>query len=593
MSVCRGRGWQSGSDPNFRALQRDPAELDSQQKLLDPSFGLDFDWKDADSFTKFQAALPSLHQARFGLPAAPSPPAMPPDFPGLQQPVMDFARFNPARARGKNARLPVAVTSTLHARPDTAPDDLVLQALLGDATSYAASGTNQLPVNEDQRQQVQSALAHQRIQHLAASAQERLRVQGPSFPHSASQYSGSRQPQPQPYAEPSQHDRQTLQRLAGLLQLPMHYVDTVEHYEPLGSGRPSRTSAQHSHSYQQSPSSNWIHRQVLPRQGDFRPGLTRLTPLPQSPEPSMNTRHQPESHLDLQNILPWDQNHWGGLPADLERNVKLRQQQEQQQQQQQRQMQQQRYSNVSASPDTSMRDPSHSEGSYAPQHTEREQASLQSRPHNFGQDHDTASGYRSQAPDPGAAYHRQPADAAPGYRFQSSLFDAPHSFFQPASRPASAEAYGFPEPYAGVDSGNDALQAYSQRLRQEMQNQGQPQQQHRQNPFPAWANQNPFPAWAHQVCYTICVVAPVQLLCAWRCFACGSMHHPSSNPVFAHCGKLIRGLTRFVWGTVEPVTAADISVPKQNSVAALLQVVCCCCCHTCMLLVSCCVQACC
>ena len=221
----------------------------------------------------------------------------------------------------------------------------------------------------------------------------------------------------------------------------------------------------------------------------------------------MSTRHQPESNLNLQNLLPWDPNQWGGLPADLERNVKLRQQQEQQQHQQQhpRQLQQQHYHNSVASPDASMRDLSHSEGSYGPLHSEREQASLQSRPPNVGQSLDTASGYRSQASDQAAAYHRQPADTAPGYHGQSSLFDAPHSLFQPrVSGPASAEAYGFPEPYAAVDSGGDALQAYSQRLRQEMQSQGQSQQQHRQNAFPAWANQNPFPAWANQVCDIIC-----------------------------------------------------------------------------------------
>ena len=403
---------------------------------------------------------------------------MPPDFPGMQPPLLNFGLFDPERARGKNARLPVAVTSTLHAPSDLplASDDVVLQALLGDATSYAASGTNQLPVNDDQRQQVQSALAHQRIQQLAASAQERLRVQGPSFPQSAAQYFG-RQSQSYPTAEATQHDRQNLQRLAGLLQPSVPSVNTIEHYEPLGSGRPTRTSAQQSHSYQQPPSNNWIHRQVLPRQHDARPGLTRLTPAPHSPSPTMHARRQPEPNLDLHSMFPWDPNRWGGLPVDFEQNLKLRQQQQQQQQHTQ--------SSTTAAHENSMLDPNLL-GGYASLHNEREHAPRNSI---FGQGLDTAGGYRPQSSDPAAAYRGQSPDAATGYRAQPSLFDAPHHYFQASSGPTAAENFGFPEPFAAADSSNDALQAYSQRLRQDMQSQGPPQQQPRQNTFPAWANQ--------------------------------------------------------------------------------------------------------
>lgn len=415
------------------------------------------------------------------MPSAPSPPAIPPDFPGLTQPLFNFPIFDHDRTRGRNTRLPVAVTSTLLANPES--DDLVLQ-LLGDAQSYAASGTNQLPVNEGQRQQVQSALAQQRIQHLAASAQERLRVQNPSFPQSASQNLA----RPHYNSESSQHDRQTLQRLADMLQPPTHTIETIEHYEPQGSGRPSRTAAQQSHSYQP-PSHNWVHRQVLPRQTDLRPGLTRLTPHPHphSPVHSLNTNRQ----LDVNVDMPWmDLNTWGRLPADIE-------QKHQQQQQEQQRQQQQHRSSANAHFDASMPDPRSTFSNFAALHSKHELVSRHSTGGiGLGQDsrhypQSTGTVSEHSASDAAAACCSHPSDTAFGYHARPSLFDAPHSFFQ-APGPTPADVLNFPEPFAAVDSGNDAVQTFPHRWRQELQSQGSqglPQQQSRQNPFPSWANQ--------------------------------------------------------------------------------------------------------
>lgn len=479
-------------------MQRDAVEPDSQQRQSDPSLGLDFDWqpKDADSFLKYQAALPPLQRpghARYSMPSAPSPPAIPPDFPGLQAPLFNFPIFDQDRSRGRNARLPVAVTSTLLANPE--PDDLVLQ-LLGDAQSYAASGTNQLPVNEDQRQHMQSALAQSRIQHLAASAQERLRVQNPSFPPTAS-HSSSRQTEPRFQPEPSQHDRQTLQSLAGMLQQqqrqPMHSVHTVEHYEPQGSGRPGRTAAQQSHSYQP-PSNHWTHRQVLPTQAELRPGLTRLTPHPQSPLHSPDASRQFDATVDL----PWDLNTWGRLPADIEQK-----QQQQQQQERQQQLQPHR-SNLDRS-EAPLLDSGTALTNFAALHNKRELAPRQSRS-GIGLQRDSA--YYSQptnilsehcTSDTDPAYRRQPPDAGFGYRVQPSLFDAPHSFLQTFSTAPAAGAFSFHEPFAAVGSGHDAAQAYAHWRRQELQNQGA-QSQGSQGPSQQQSRQNPFPVWANQVC---------------------------------------------------------------------------------------------
>ena len=385
----------------------------------------------------------------------------------MQQPLFNFALFNPDRARGKHARLPVAVTSTLHADP--APDDLVLQALLGDAQSYAASGTHQLPVNEDQRQQVQSALAHQRIQQLAASAQERLRVQGPSLPAQPAAHIPSRYLQQRNSAESAHSGMHS--PLGGPLLSPMPIVDTIEHYEPLGSGRPSRASAQPGGQYQP-PSNNWVHRQINPRQPDFRAGLTRLTPFLQSDPRDMQQQQQqqqhqhhlhqqPEPQADMHSILPWDASRWGGLPASLEQSLRQRQQQQQQPQPSPRAQ-----PSSSTSPDMPQLDPSPMFGVQYPQLQPREQPAYPSS--------------LSQA-----------LDTARGFWVQPSVFDLQYQYHQEGPRrPASAEAFGIPEPFSVFDSENEALQAYGRRLQQQqqMQSQGQVQQQARHHYLP-WSNQ--------------------------------------------------------------------------------------------------------
>ena len=282
-----------------------------------------------------------------GLSSTVSPPSSPPAG-DLDPPLFDFSLFHPDRSRGKNARLPVAVTSTLHS--DLPPaNDLVLQALLGDATSFAASSASQLPsAAAADRQHIQNTLAQQRIRQVAASAQELLQGTGPSFPS----HTSNRFPSP-PQHLPSDLDSIGRDRaFASLLQLPNQLVSSVEHYEPQGSGRPGRMHGQQP-SFQ-SPSQSWIHRPVPSRHlSDFG---AALSPLP-SPPALINTQQQQQHQQQqrqmpssIQSMLPWDSNRWGGLPIDVEANMaqsfRLRDQQQQQPQLQadaQRQQQQQQY----------------------------------------------------------------------------------------------------------------------------------------------------------------------------------------------------------------------------------------------------------
>ncbi|DBA71095.1 TPA: hypothetical protein ACH3X2_011515 [Trebouxia sp. C0005] len=206
--------------PLVQDLQTQAQQRSAESELLDT--------KSTDQFLKYQQMLPSLRRpsrSLLGLPSGPSPPPSPPG--GLDPeltnipPLFDFNLFNPERARGKNARLPVAVTSTLHS-PSDAADDMVLQALLGDATSFAASGASQLASAASvERQQLQNTLAHQRIEQVAASAQELLRFQGPSFPHSAPLYSSNHFPLPPQNLPNSLGDVMSRERtLATLLRQP-------------------------------------------------------------------------------------------------------------------------------------------------------------------------------------------------------------------------------------------------------------------------------------------------------------------------------------------------------------------------------------
>ncbi|KAL0038679.1 hypothetical protein WJX79_002882 [Trebouxia sp. C0005] len=208
--------------PLVQDLQTQAQQRSAESELLDT--------KSTDQFLKYQQMLPSLRRpsrSLLGLPSGPSPPPSPPG--GLDPeltnipPLFDFNLFNPERARGKNARLPVAVTSTLHS-PSDAADDM-----------------------------------------------------GPSFPHSAPLYSSNHFPLPPQNLPNSLGDVMSRERtLATLLRQP-----------------------------------NQLQR-------PYTPG-------------------------NLQSLLPWDFNRWGGLPTDVEANVaqgfRLREQQQQQQQQQQAQQQ--------------------------------------------------------------------------------------------------------------------------------------------------------------------------------------------------------------------------------------------------------------
>ena len=254
----------------------------SDSKLLDT--------KHTDQFLKFQQSLPSLRRhprSLLGSPAGLSPPPSPPDLDtelAHIAPLFDFSLFDPERARGRNARLPVAVTSTLHSSSDRA-DDLVLQTLLGDATSFAASNASQLASATAEQQHLQSTLALQRIEQMAASAQEMLRVQGPSFPHSAPQYPNSFPSPPQNFpSDFSFKDR----ALASLLEQPNQLVTSMEHYEAAGSGRPGRSNGQQQPRFH-SPSPGWLHKPVASRwPSDFGSSFNTL----RSPPALINSQQQ-------------------------------------------------------------------------------------------------------------------------------------------------------------------------------------------------------------------------------------------------------------------------------------------------------------
>lgn len=406
-------------DLHTQAQQR-PAESD----LLEA--------KATDQFFSYQQTLPSLrhpHRSLLGLPSGPSPPPSPPGDidPEVANipPLFDFNLFNPDRIRGRNMRLPVAVTSTLHTPSDTA-DDMVLQAILGDATSFAASGANQLAsAATRERQQLQNTLAHHRIEQVAASAQELLRFQGPALPHAASQYSNHFPSPPQNLPNRLGDLSSMDSSLASLLQQPNQLVSTLEHYEAPGSGRPGRMHGQQQSRFTSPQSSNWVHKPVpTRRQSDLGSGLS---PLP-SPPALLNTQQRPHTPGSLQSLLPWDFNRWGGLPTDIEANVaqgfRLREQQQAQAQQQQQQQQQ--LSGAAPAPHTS-------DSEF------RQQIQDYSFLHRSSQAHELHSAYNQ--------------------------LDSPFHYTLPNATAAmpQADAYGFSEAF-NSDGGSEALMPYPRRL---------------------------------------------------------------------------------------------------------------------------------
>ena len=369
------------------------------------------------------------------------------------QPLFDFGLFSSEHGRGRNTRLPVAVTSTLHADVPLAPDNRVLQALLGEATSFAASSANQLPsAAAEDRQRIQNALAQQRIEQVAASAQELLRNQGPPYPS----HSSNRFPSP-PQNLPSAfdfNDRDSM-ALASLLQQPNQFVSSMEHYEPLGSGRPGRMHGQHT-SFQQ-PSQGWTHRPVPSRRlPDFASGPS---PLP-SPPALINTQQHDPTPSSLQSALPWDLR-WGGLPTNVEPNVaqgfRLREQLQQAQQQQQAQRQ------------------GHQQQQQGQQQRHMAHSPCLGAAAMEAAQHSSDSGFRHLTSDPQQPRTFTFLPSSRSAQPQGGFRDHMGSPFQ-STTPFSGgltEPYGFPGSSLGNgEAGNEAFWAHSRRLlRQEAPNQ--------------------------------------------------------------------------------------------------------------------------
>lgn len=301
MFYCSRSGWHGEqAAPESVSLAQD-LHTQAQQRSAESDL---LEAKATDQFFNFQQTLPNLRRPNRGLLGLPSGPSPPPSPPGDMDPevanippLFDFSLFNPDRVRGRNTRLPVAVTSTLHTPSDTA-DDMVLQAILGDATSFAASGANQLAsAATREQQQLQNTLAHHRIEQVAASAQELLRFQGPSFPHAAPQYSTHFPSPPQNLSNRLGDLSSRDSSLASLLQQPNQLISTLEHYEAPGSGRPGRMHGQQQSRFTSPQSSNWIHKPVpTRRQSDLGSGLS---PLP-SPPALLNTQQRPHTPGSLQ-----------------------------------------------------------------------------------------------------------------------------------------------------------------------------------------------------------------------------------------------------------------------------------------------------
>ncbi|KAL3138495.1 hypothetical protein ABBQ32_006285 [Trebouxia sp. C0010 RCD-2024] len=431
---------------------------ESEKQLQQPQHEIDlFDPKSStDQFDRYQQMLPSLRRpgrSLQGLPSALSPPPSPPadldaELANMPPPLFDFGLFSSDRARGRNARLPVAVTSTLHADVPFPSDDRVLQALLGDATSYAASNASHLPsAAAEDRQRFQNSLAHQRIEQVAASAQELLRGQGPgSFQPRTFNH---RFPSP-PQNFPSGFDfdgRDTT--LASFFHQPSQLVSSMEHYEPQGSGRPSRMHGQQA-SFQ-SPSQGWMHRPVASRRSsDFAPAPS---PLP-SPPALVNTQQREPTPSSLQSNLPWDLR-WGGLPATVDSNIaqgfRLReqlqqeqqhQQQQQQHQQQQQQQQQQQRHQMAQSPSLGA-------------------AAMDAAMHNAD------SGFRHLTSNPQLARTFTFLPSQRAVEPQSGFRDQPASPYQSISPETGslAEQYGFSSTsLENEEASNDAFLAYTRRL---------------------------------------------------------------------------------------------------------------------------------
>ena len=466
---CRRSGWHG----EYTLAEEPPKQhLRQQHEFADADL---FDPKHpADQFGRYQQTLPTLRRPGRSLQSVPSGLSPPPSPPGdldpdsaNMQPLFDFGLFSSERARGRNARLPVAVTSTLHADVPLPPDNQILQALLGEATSFASSSASQLPsAAAEDRQHIQNSLAQQRIEQVAASAQQLLRSQGPSF----ASHSSNRFPSP-PENLPSSFDftdRDSV-ALASLLQQPNQLVSSMEHYEPQGSGRPGRMHGHHP-SFQ-APSQGWTHRPVPPRRApEFASGPSSLA----SPPALINTQQHELNSNSLHNALPWDVR-WGGLPTNLDATVaqsfRFKEQLQQEQQAQRQEQQQLRH-----------------------HHHQQQQ---QQQPHCM-----------THSPHLGAAALEAAQHSSdPGFRHLTSNPQQPRTFtFLPSNRSVdsqagfrdqngspfqsvlcatgnSVEPYGFPSSsQTNEEASNEAFLAYSRRLlRQEAPNQDLLQ--------PPWGNQ--------------------------------------------------------------------------------------------------------
>ena len=453
LCACRRSAWQTEQNLGQDRLRREQQHQQlTETDLPDPKTS-------SDQFARYQQMHSSMRRpgrSLQGLSSTVSPPSSPPAG-DLDPPLFDFSLFHPDRSRGKNARLPVAVTSTLHS--DLPPaNDLVLQALLGDATSFAASSASQLPsAAAADRQHIQNSLAQQRIKQSAASATELLQGTGPSFPS----HTSNRFPSP-PQHLPSDPDSIGRDRaFASLLQLPNQLVSSIEHYEPQGSGRPGRMHGQQA-SFT-SPSQSWVHKPVPSRRlSDFGPAPSPLA----SPPALFNTQQQQQQQQQrqttssIQSMLPWDLNRWGGLPTDVEANVaqsfRLQDQQQQpqlpvdaqRQQQQQPQQPQQQYRMTHTTPlgAAAMDAAQYGSGS--------------------GLRHLAGEQHRQQPPSFTFLPSSQSLESLAGFRDQmgSPLQYMPHV----TGGTPPAEQFGFPDSTFSHDEvSNDTLMAYSRHLARE------------------------------------------------------------------------------------------------------------------------------
>ncbi|DBA71094.1 TPA: hypothetical protein ACH3X2_011514 [Trebouxia sp. C0005] len=169
------------------------------------------------------------------------------------------------------------------------------------------------------------------------------------------------------------------------------------------------------------------------RHADFGSGLS---PLP-SPPALLNTQQRPYTPGNLQSLLPWDFNRWGGLPTDVEANVaqgfRLREQQQQQQQQQQAQQQAQHQ-----------------------QHLQQQHSAVFAQRAADSDFRHLSSDFSFLQPSP------QSGDPQGGQRQLGSQLQ--YNLPSTSAGMAQADQYGFPEALSGEEGGNEAFLPYSGRL---------------------------------------------------------------------------------------------------------------------------------